>query len=90
MNNGKKIKYNRRVRMYKEGYVSVSVYLNVAEDGSKFYDTVIHRKIKNGKGFEWKRGTNYKPKDLEILVKLLREADDFLSSELSSERDSIF
>ncbi len=72
--------------MYKEGYLSVCVFLNVTTDDEKFYDTVIYRKIKskNGNGFEYKRGTNLKPLDIPILIKLLVETDDFLLAEILS------
>lgn len=78
-------KYSRLLRKYKEGYVSVSVYLNVNGDGKRYYDTVIHRKIRNSKmpdGIEWKRGTNLKPQDLPILERLLGEARLFLEAEM--------
>lgn len=78
-------KVSKRVRMYKEGYVSVHIFLTIEEDGSKYYDTVIYRKIKkkgnNGSDYEWIRGANHKPDDLPILVKLLGEADAFLKEE---------
>ena len=77
-------KYSRRVRMYKEDYLSVCVYLNVGTDGSKFLDTVVYRKIKTKDGFEYKRGTNLKPKDLLVLQKLLGEANQFIQASLEA------
>lgn len=68
--------------MYKEGYLSVHVFLNVDSEGRKFYDTVVYRKIKKGDGFEHVRGANLKPADIPILRKLLAEAYEFLSAEL--------
>ena len=84
-------KYSRLLRKYKEGYVSVSVYLNVTTMGRRYYDTVIHRKIKNsGSGdLDWRRGANLKPRDLPILIRLLKEAEEFLRTEKLFERDSI-
>jgi hypothetical protein len=77
MGNGNgRIKYSRRVRFYREQSVSVSVYLNVHEDGRKFYDTVVHRKVRE----EWKRGANLKPEDLPALMNLLQEAQDYLAT----------
>ena len=76
------LKLSRRVRMYKEDYVSVSVFLNVDERGRKFYDTVIYRKIKKNGCFEHVRGANLKPEDLPVLLKLLGEANEFLAVEL--------
>lgn len=65
--------------MYKEGYLSVCIYLNINAAGDRFYDTVIYRKNKKKNGsFEWARGANLKPFDLQVLTKLLKEADDFL------------
>jgi len=75
-------RFTRRVRMYKEGYISVHVYLNVERDGRKFYDTVVYRKIKKGSDFEHVRGANFKPYDIPVVIKLLQEASDFLASEL--------
>ena len=72
-------RYSKRVRSYKEGYISVSIYLNVTDE-RRHYDTVIFRKIKSGRGFEWKRGTNYKPGDLPVIVRLLNEAHEFLKT----------
>lgn len=69
--------------MFKEGYISVHVYLNVTTDGKEFYDTVIYRKIKKGDKHEHVRGTNLKPGDVPVVIKLLQEADDFLQAELS-------
>lgn len=68
--------------MFKEGYISVHVYLNVTTNGRKFYDTVVYRKIKKNGGYEHVRGANLKPDDLLILIKLLQEAQDFLTAEL--------
>lgn len=78
-------KFTRRVRMYKEGYLSVHVYLNVDSDGRKFYDTVIYRKIKKGDGFDHVRGANLKPSDIPVLLKLLSEVNEFLEAELKEE-----
>ena len=75
-------KFTRRVRMYKEGYISIHVFLNVDSTGRKFYDTVIYRKIKKGDGFEHVRGANLKPADVPIVIKLLKEVDEFLQAEL--------
>jgi len=84
--NGNK-RYGRMIRMYKDGYLSVCVYLNVRSDGTKFYDTVIYRKIKGNNGKpEYKRGANLKPTDLPVLSRLIQEADTFLKIELGSER----
>lgn len=71
--------------MFKEGYISVHVYLNVTTDGRKFYDTVVYRKIKKSGGYEHVRGTNLKPNDLPVLMKLLGEANSFLEAELGEE-----
>ena len=68
--------------MFKQGYVSVHVFLNMTTEGRKFYDTVIYRKIKKNGGFEHVRGTNLKPEDLPILVDLLGEANDFIKAEI--------
>lgn len=84
---GKGLTFSRRVRMYREGYVSVCVYLNVRRDGKEFYDTVIYRKIKNGNGDKWERGANLKPSDLPVIIKLLDEANEYLEAELSTEPD---
>lgn len=70
--------------MYKEDYLSVHVFLNMDTEGRKFYDTVVYRKIKKNGSFEHVRGANLKPKDIPILIKLLKEVDDFLASELPS------
>ncbi len=83
--------FSRLVKKYRQDYISVSIYLNVMGDGQRFYDTVIHRKIKSSNepdGFEWRRGTNLKPRDLPILASLLHQAHEFLSAELNTERDS--
>lgn len=71
--------------MYKDGYISVHVYLNVDDEGRKFYDTVIYRKIKKGDGFDHVRGANLKPSDLPVLLKLLAEAHEFLQAELQDQ-----
>ena len=76
-------RFARRIRMYKEGYLSVHVFINVDSEGRKFYDTVVYRKIKKGDTFEHVRGANLKPSDIPILIKLLSEADEFLRAELS-------
>lgn len=70
--------------MYKESYLSVHVFLNVNNDGKRFYDTVVYRKIKKNGGFEHVRGANLKPADIPVLIKLLAEAHDFLQAELST------
>ena len=67
--------------MYKEGYLSVHVFLNVDTSGKRYYDTVIYRKIKTKDGFDHVRGANLKPNDLRILIKLLDEADHFVQAE---------
>lgn len=77
-------RYSKRIRMYRDGYVSVCIYLNVMNDGSKFYDTVIFRKIKKGNNCNWERGANLKPYDIPILLKLLKEAEEFLNTEIQS------
>lgn len=71
--------------MFKEGYISVHVFLNVTTDGRRYYDTVIYRKIKKPGGHVHARGTNLKPEDLQILIGLLQEAQDYLDAELSGE-----
>ena len=78
--NNSRNKVSRRIRSYREGYVSISVYLNVLDDGREFHDIVIYRKIKESRGFSWKRATNYKPKDLPIIIQLLSEANAFLET----------
>ena len=68
--------------MYKEGYISVHIFLNVDGEGRKFYDTVIYRKIKKSGGFSHVRGANLKPADIPVVVKLLKEVDEFFQAEL--------
>ena len=70
--------------MFKEGYLSVHVFLNLTTEGRRFYDTVIYRKIKRPGGFEHARGANLKPEDLPILVDLLSEANEFIQAELGA------
>jgi hypothetical protein len=83
---GKK-KYGRMVRMFREGYLSVCIYKNVFERKT-FYDIVIYRKIKGSNGeYDYRRGTNLKPSDLPVLLTLVAEARDFLTS-LESENNS--
>jgi len=75
---GKKL-YGKRVRMFREGYLSVLVYKNVYEQRT-FYDWVIYRKIRvNGKSI-YKRGTNLKPCDIPDLEVLLSEVKQFLQA----------
>ena len=77
------LRYSQRVRMYKEGYVSVCVYKSVTHSGRVFHDTVIYRKVRNGNGKnEFQRGTNLKPEDLPILWRLLQEAHAFLETQI--------
>ena len=76
--------YSRRLRMYKDGYLSVCVYLNVL-GSEKFYDIVIYRKIRSNGSSEYKRGANLKPSDLPVLQRLLAEAQQFLSAQLEAE-----
>lgn len=75
-------KYSRRVRMFKEGFISVHVFLNVTDDGREFYDTVIYRKIKSGDSYKHVRGTNLKPQDIPVVIKLLEEAEFYLDAEI--------
>lgn len=76
-------KYSRRVRHYREGYMSVSVYKNVFEFG-EIFDIVIHRKIRGEDGKNiYKRGANLKPTDLPILCKLLDEARRYVEAEIA-------
>lgn len=78
------LKYSRQLRMFREDYISVCVYLNVESNGRRFHDVVIYRKIKTKDGFEYRRGTNLKPKDLPVVSKLLSEASDFITLEENS------
>ena len=75
------VKYSRRVRMYREGYLSVCVYMNVMTNGDKYYDTVVFRKIGRGNQAKFKKGTSYKPTDLPDLITLLQAALEFINSE---------
>lgn len=78
----KNLKFSTRVRLYKEGYLSVCVYKNVTLRDDVYYDIVFFRKTKNGTGKqEFKRGANLKPGDLPILRRLLAEAEEFLAAE---------
>lgn len=76
---------SKRVRMYSEKYISVSVFLCIDTDGREFYDTVIYRKIKRNGGFEWIRGANLKPHDIPILLRLLKEVNDYLVTVVKDE-----
>ena len=74
-------KYSRRLRMYKEGFLSVCIYVNIMENGDKYYDTVFFRKIGKGKNAKFKRGTSLKPTDLPNLLSLTQAAIDFITAE---------
>lgn len=76
-----KVQYSRRVRMFREGYLSVCIFKNVMESGDTHYDTVVYRKIGRGTSAKWRRGTALKPTDLGILAQLLSAANDFFKSE---------
>lgn len=76
-------KYGRLVRMFREGYVAVHIYMNVYKNRT-FYDIVIARKIKRDGKQEYVRGANLKPSDLPALQVLLTAADEFLLSVDSS------
>lgn len=79
-------KFSRRIRLYKEGYISVHVFLHQQTNGKRYYDTVVYRKIKDGNGgFKHVRGANLKPSDIPVVIKLLGEANDFLKAEVVSE-----
>ncbi len=78
-------RYSRRLRMYKEGYLSVCVYLNVTDNNERYYDIVVYRRIRTGSKSEYHRGANLKPTDLPILQRLLLEAEQFLVAELGDE-----
>ncbi len=75
-----RVKYSRRVRMYKEGFLSVCVYMNVMDNGDKHYDTVIYRKIGRGSSSKFKRGTSLKPTDLLPLISLAKAAHEFITA----------
>ena len=74
--------------MYKDGFLSVCVYLNVMENGDKHYDTVIYRKIGRGHKAQWKRGTALKPSDLPFLIDLATAAHEYLTAERATQAAS--
>jgi len=72
-------KYGRLVRMFREGYLALHIYMNVYQRRT-YYDIVIARKIKRGSKQEYVRGANLKPSDLPALAVLIKAADDYLNS----------
>lgn len=73
--------YSRLIKTLTQGYLSVSVYLNVVQ-GHDYYDVVIHRRVKerSSGGQTWKRGANLKPTDLGDLIELLTEVQTYLQA----------
>jgi hypothetical protein len=72
--------FSRLIKTLSQGYLSVSVYLNVV-GGHDYYDVVIHRRVKARGGEQvWKRGANLKPTDLPDLLELLGEVQTYLSA----------
>lgn len=75
---GKKL-YQKLLRVFKQGYLSIALYKNVHENRI-FYDTVIYRKVGiklNGEP-DWRRGASLKPFDIIDLQELLVDVKQFL------------
>ncbi len=71
-------KVGERLKMLREGFLSVCIFRNI-DHGMLFYDTVIYRKVRQPDGTSrWVRGANYKPSDLPVLGRLVRDAEIFL------------
>lgn len=70
--------YSRQLKQFKKGYMSVTLYLNRA-NGTKYYDTVIHRRCKRNNKQEYIRGANLKPDDVADLIELLKDVSVYLS-----------
>jgi len=75
-------KYGRMVRLFRDGYLSIAVYMNVYERKT-FHDIVIYRKVRSNNspdGYDYIRGANLKPTDLPVLQTLLEEAHSYLAA----------
>jgi len=70
-------KYGRLERMFREGYLALSIYKNVYEFKT-FYDIVISRKVKKPEGQVYVRGANLKPSDFSDLEVLLKATQEYL------------
>jgi hypothetical protein len=75
-----KLKFSRMVRMFREGFLSVTVY-KTAYERATFHDVVIYRKVRvRGGNFDYRRGANLKPSDIPVLQKLLVEVNDYFKA----------
>lgn len=70
--------FSRLIKTLSQGYISISIYLNVIQ-GHDYYDVVIHRRVKQKGGEQiWKRGANLKPTDIPDILELLEEVKTYL------------
>jgi len=66
--------------MFREGYISVCIFKNVF-DHRTIYDIVLYRKIKDKQGKStYQRGANLKPSDLAAVIRLMQDAETYLTS----------
>jgi len=72
-------RYGRMVRMFREGYLALQIYMNVHMKRT-FYDIVILRKIRYEGNQKYVRGANLKPQDIPHLEILMQAAKEFLRS----------
>lgn len=74
---------SRTLKTFKSGYLQVVVHENW-ENGNRYIDVVLYRKIKVREDGEmksrYKRGTNLKPVDVSHLVLLSQEVQAFLDN----------
>lgn len=77
------VRRSEQIKILREDFVSISIYRNVVDDKT-YYDIVPARLIyvRQGDGSRkrvWKRGANFKPADIPLLLRLLLQAAELLS-----------
>lgn len=74
------------IAKFSSGFLLLNVYLNITDDGTSYYDTVLYRKIRSNGHTEYKRGANLKPTDLADAILLLGEAQKFIREQRNCPR----
>lgn len=71
--------FDGAAQVFRDGWLAVAIYRNAIDDGRVFYDSVIYRRVQQGRAPKWIRGANLKRDDIRQLIPLLTQADTWIA-----------